>query len=129
MTAKRKIKFSQIKTRTTRLCLIEGKLNSLTERKLNSLKSGEVVQVVGLGGVDKEQSGLSEKAQTLHLECIMNSLLAKVQTFWSCLIRRKFNSLKRGEVVQVVVTDGVVGLGRVDEEQVGPQKQVARLFR
>ena len=44
----------------------------------------------------------------------------KTRTFWSRLIERKLNSLKRGEVDQVVVVLGVVGLRRVDEEQAGP---------
>ena len=68
------------------------------ERKLNSLKA-------------------------LHLECITNSLL-KAQTSWSCLIGKKFNSLKRGEVVQVVVVFGVVDLRKVDEEQAGSPETV-----
>ena len=37
-------------------------------------------------------------------------------------IGRKFNSLKRGEVVHVVVAFGVVGLRRVDKEQAGSPK-------
>ena len=99
----------------------------LIERKLNSLKRGEAVQVVvpfgavGLRRVDDEQPQLSEKA--LCLKCITNSLLAKARTFWSRLIERKLNSLERGEVVQVVVPFGVVGLRRVDDEQSGlPEK-------
>ena len=70
--------------------------------------------VVGLVGVDDEQSGSPERA--LHL-VITNRL--KARTFWSGLIERKLNSLKGGEVVQVVVALGVVGLRRVDEEQSG----------
>ena len=129
--------------------MIERKLNSLIGRKSNSLRRGEVVQVevafgvvglrradeeqagpletgskvvqvviaegvVGLVGVNDEQSGLLEKA--LHLEWITKRLF-KVRT-WSCLIER-FNSLKRGEVVQVEVAFGVIGLRSIDEEQVG----------
>ena len=99
----------------------------LIERKLNSLKRGEVVQVVvifgvvGLRRVDEEHFAGSQKKKyfPLCLEFIMNRLL-KAQTFWSHLIERKLNSLQRGEVVQeVVVVFGVVGLRRVDEEQAG----------
>ena len=46
------------------------------------------------------------------MECILNVLL-KART-WPRLIERKLNSLKKGEVVQVVC--GVV-LAGVDEEQ------------
>ena len=48
--------------------------------------------VVDLGGVDDEQSGLPE---ALRLERKTNVL--KAGTFWSGLVERKFNSLKRGE--------------------------------
>ena len=107
----------------------------LIERKLNSLKRGEVVQVVivcgvvlvhgvGLIGIDVEQSRSPEKA--LHLECIMNVLL-KARTFGSCFIERKFNSLKRGEVVQVVVTDEVVGLRGADDKQSQSPEKALRL--
>ena len=70
----------------------------------------EAVQVVVLAHRDdEEQSGLPEKART----------------FWSCLIER-LNSLKRGEVVQVVVAFGVIGLRRVHEEQTKLQHKKER---
>ena len=47
-------------------------------------------------------------------------LCLKARTLWLRLIGRKLTSLKRGEVVQVVVGFGVVGLRRVDEEQARP---------
>ena len=61
----------------------------------------------------------------------MNSLLVKARIFWPCLIGRKLNSLKSGEVIQVVIVYGVVlihgvvlvhgvDLIGVDEEQAGP---------
>ena len=103
--------------------LLKGRTfwSCLIGRKFNSLKRGKVVQevvtfgVVGLRRVDEEQAGSPE---ALHLEYIRKRLL-KARTFWSCLIGRKFNSLKRGEVVQVKVTFGVVCLRRVDKEQAG----------
>ena len=96
--------------------------------RLNSLKSGEVVQValvdeaVGLVGIKEEQAILPEKARTLRLEWIMKSLLAKAQTFWSCLIGRKVNSLKSGNVVQVVIVYEVVLVQGVDLIGVGEEK-------
>ena len=116
------------KAQTFWSCLIGRKRNSLIGRKLNSLKSGEVVQVfvahgvVGLGGVDKEQAGPPEKARTLCLEGITNSLLAKARTVWSCLIGRKLNSLRSDEVVQVVDTNEIVDLVRADKEQAKPME-------
>ena len=87
---------------TKRLLKVRTFWPCLIGRKFNSLKRGEVVQVVvadevvGLVGVDDEQSGSPEKA--FPLGCIMNVLL-KTRTFWSRLIERKLNSLKRGKVV------------------------------
>ena len=95
---------------------------------MNSLKRGEVVQVVvafgvvSLGRIDEEQAESPEKA--LHLECIMNVLL-KARTFWSLLKERKFNSL-RGEAVQVVIAEEVVGLEVVDDKQSGSQERALR---
>ena len=43
----------------------------------------------------------------------------KVRAFWSRLIVMKFSSLKRGEAICVVITEFVVGLVGVDEEQSG----------
>ena len=71
-------------------------------------------EVVGLVGVSDEQFGSQERAR--HL-VITNRL--KARTFWSRLIERKLNSLKRGKVVQVVVAFGVACLKRVDKEQAG----------
>ena len=77
----------------------------MKERKFNSLRRDEAVEVViadvvvGLVGVNDEQSGSPERA--LCLECITKRLL-KERTFWSCLIWRKLNS-QRGEAVHVVV--------------------------
>ena len=73
----------------------------LKERKFNSLRRVEAVQVVvadevvGLVGVDDKQSGSPERA--LRLECITKRLL-KARTFRSRLIERKLNSLKRGDL-------------------------------
>ena len=130
-------------TRTFWLCLKELRLECTTKRlskvrtfwsrfigrKFNSLKRGEAVhvvvtvEVVGLVGVDNERSGPPERALRL---VITNRL--KVRTFWSRLIERKLNSLKGGEVVQVVVASGVVSLRRVDEEQAGSREKALRLI-
>ena len=117
MTVKRiKFKFIQIKARTSGSCLIE--------RKMNSLKRGKVV--------NEEQAESPKKA--LHLECIMNVLIArtfwlclKARTFWPRLIERKLNSLKRGEAVHVVVAEGVVGLVGVDNEGSGSPERALLL--
>ena len=119
-----------------------GWVNEEQARLPKAQKRGVVVQavviifgVVGLRRVDEEQAGSSEKA--ICLECITNRLF-KTQTFWSCLkaqtfwprlIERKLNSLKRSEVVQEVVTFGVVGLRRVDEEQAGSPERALRLVK
>ena len=98
-------------------------------RKLNSLKRGEVVQVVvafgivSLRRVDDKQSVSPER----HLRLVIMKSL-KARTFWSQLIERKLNSLKRGEVVQVVVAFGVVSLRRVNEEQAGSQEKALVVF-
>ena len=88
----------------------------LIERKLNSLKRGEVVQVVVcgvvLGGVDEEQAKLQQnKRDGLNFWKLLK--VSWNQRF----IGRKFNPLKRGEAVHVVVTEEVVGLVGVDDEQ------------
>ena len=132
--------FIQIKAWTSGSCLIERKFGngkghsgrailregevaefvvgeSLIGRKANSLRgkaAGEVVhvvvaeEVVNLVGVDDEQSGSQERAFQL-----VKTNRLRARTFWSRLIERLF-SLKRGEVVQVIVC-GVVPAG-VDEQ-------------
>ena len=81
--------------------------------KLNSQR-GEAVhlviaeEVVGLVGVGDELFGSPERAL-----CLVITNRLKARTFWSRLIERKLNSLKRGKVVQVVViVFGVIGLRR-----------------
>ena len=84
-----------------------------------------VFGVVGLRRVDEEQSGPPEKA--LCLGWIMKRLL-KPRT-WSCLIGRKFDSLKRGEVVQVVVFLGLLASEESTKNRPDLRKRVARSFR
>ena len=112
----------------------------MTGRKFNSLKRGEAVDevvvqlavaeyVVGLVGVDDEQSGSPEAIQTwsclraLRLEYTITKRLLKGRTFWLRLIKRKHNSLKRGdaidEVVHAVVAEEVAHPVEVDNEQSG----------
>ena len=93
MTVKRQIKSGQIKARTSGSCLLE--------RKLKSLKSGKVVQVViadevvDLRGVDEEQARPLEKGSELFVwKVVTNSLpMGKHKLFVRRLIGRKLNSL------------------------------------
>ena len=109
----------------------------LIGRKCNSLKRGEtldevVVQllvakdVVGLAGVNDEQSRPPETSSIRTWSCLralrlvytITKRLTKTRTFWSSrLIKRKLNSLNRGEareeVVYAVVAEDVVGLARL----------------
>ena len=56
-----------------------------------------------------------------------NEEAVESSNFWSRFIGRKFNSLKRGKAVHVVLAEDVVGLLGVDDEQSRSPERALRL--